>query len=132
VGVSHSLLLIDDDEDILGGLESYFCGRGYAVDCATEKEEAEALLGHVAYSCAIVDIHLTGLGAPDGLEVIRTARELSPSTRLVVLSANGSPAVRAAALELGADAYLQKPLPLPELESIVSGLLGGRANNDLP
>jgi two-component system OmpR family response regulator len=123
--MAPGLLLLDDDEDVLLGLESYFRGRGYAVDCAREKEEAEALLGHVAYSCAIVDIHLAALGAPDGLEVIRLARRVCPSTRLVVLSADGSAAIRDAALELGADAYLQKPLPLSELERVVSTLLGG-------
>jgi DNA-binding response OmpR family regulator len=123
--MAPGLLLLDDDEDILLGLESYFRGRGYAVDCAREKEEAEALLGHIAYACAIVDIHLAELGAPDGLEVIRLAHRVCPSTRIVVLSADGSRAVRKAALELGADAYLQKPLPLAELERIVAGLLGG-------
>lgn len=122
--MGHSLLLIDDDDDILLGMEGYFRGRGYTVDHAREREEAEALLGHVAYSCAIVDIHLTSMGTPDGLEVIRTARKACPSTRLVVLSANASAAIHAAALAFGADAYLQKPLPLPELESVISGLLG--------
>jgi two-component system OmpR family response regulator len=123
--MSPGLLLLDDDEDVLLGLETYFRGRGYAVDCAREREEAEALLGHVVYACAIVDIHLAELGAPDGLEVIRLAHKVCPSTRVVVLSADGSTAVRRAALELGADAYLQKPLPLSELERIVSGLLAG-------
>jgi DNA-binding response OmpR family regulator len=122
--MAPGLLLLDDDEDILLGLESYFRGRGYAVDCAREREEAEALLEHVVYSCAILDIHLAAQGVPDGLEVIRMARKVCPSTRLVVLSSDGSAAVRDAALELGADAYLQKPLPLADLERIVSRLLG--------
>jgi two-component system OmpR family response regulator len=122
--MAYGLLLLDDDEDILIGMEGYFRRRGYAVDCAREKEEAEALLGHLAYACAIVDIHLTPWGAAEGLDVIRTARRVCPATRLVVLTADGSAGVREAALALGADAYLQKPLPLPDLERTVSGLLG--------
>ena len=121
------ILIVDDEPSIRVGMRSYFRARGYAVDCAAERVEAEALLAKVPYSCVIADLCLSSGRGPDGLEVVASARSLQPEIPIVILTAYGSPAVEAEARRLGANAFLSKPQSLDELASIVGGLLeGGR------
>jgi len=47
------LLVVDDEEPIRYALREYFVARGYAVDCAQEIEEAEALINTRTYDIVI-------------------------------------------------------------------------------
>ena len=118
------LLVIDDEEPILFATKDYFETKGFAVDCAQEVEEAEALLSHVSYAAMIADLRLTGAYGTEGLSLVRFAKERHPETRVVLLTAYGSREVEAEALRLGVDCFLQKPKPLPDLAQIVFGLVG--------
>ena len=56
------LLVIDDDVDLRMAVSEYLTSLGYEVHEAAEREEAEALLEHYAYSLVITDLSLTTLG----------------------------------------------------------------------
>jgi DNA-binding response OmpR family regulator len=118
------LLLVDDEQNVLVGMKRYFRASGFEVDCASEREEAEALLASIRYDGVIVDLGLTaGLG-PDGLGVIQLARESLPQARIVVLTAFGALDLQEQALRLGADAFLQKPRPLEEIRGAIERRAG--------
>jgi DNA-binding response OmpR family regulator len=117
------LLLIDDHEPILFGMHAFFSGRGFQVDGASELEEGLALQAVRPYDVIITDLRLTDVGQAEGIEVLAEVRERYPTTRVILLTAFGSPAVVARARELRADHVLFKPLPLHELEQHVRGLL---------
>jgi DNA-binding response OmpR family regulator len=121
------MLVVDDEEPILFAIREYFEPLGYAVDCARELEEAEALLSHIHYGLLIADLRLSGIQSNEGLELIRFVRDRSPWTRVVVLTGYGSPEIEREALGRGVDAFLHKPRPLAELAAIVSSLSGGAA-----
>ncbi len=121
------LLFVDDEENILIGMRRYFRSLGYEVDCASEREEAEALASNVSYDGVVVDLCLTTGHGPDGLEVIRWVREHSPAARILVLTAFGSIETQREALRLGADMFLQKPRPLSEIHQALAGLLAATA-----
>lgn len=116
------LLIVDDEEPILFALREYFTARAWEVDCASEREEAEALIASRSYSALIADLRLAGDGH-DGLELVGYATGRSPATHVVVLTAYGSPEVERAARHRGAEAFLHKPIPLAELERVVSALV---------
>ena len=118
------LLLIDDEETILFALERYFRRIGYQVDCARELEEAEALATHTEYTLVIADLSLSDSGT-EGLEIIRYLRSTSPKANVLLLTANGSPAVEREAYRRGVTAMLHKPQPLAELARLASQLQGG-------
>ena len=132
VCVSKNLLIVDDEEAILLGMLQYFRMAGYRVDCAREREEAEALLSHHGYDCAIVDLCLNPAHGADGLDVISYARACSPATRIVVLTALGSSATETEALSLEADVFLRKPQSMAELLEVVDGLTGGGREKSVP
>jgi DNA-binding response OmpR family regulator len=121
------ILIIDDEAAIRFALSDYFRECGWAVDSAAEKEEAEALLAHTEYAVVIADLRLTGIYGIEGLDIIQCSRHLRPETRVVLLTGNGTPEIEAEARRRGADAFLHKPLPLPELERVVADLTGRAA-----
>jgi CheY-like chemotaxis protein len=120
------MLVIDDEEPILFALREYFTLLGYRVDCAGEPEEAEALLTDIPYAVVIVDLRLSGIESTEGLALIDTIRERCPKTGILLLTAYGNPSIEQEALSRGADAFLNKPMPLPDIAHIVTGLLGAR------
>lgn len=119
------LLIVDDEVAIASAIKSYFETLNYAVDCASEREEAEALLSSVQYACVILDLRMTAAAGTDGLEILAQVRDRWPATRTVILTAYGSPAVEAEALRRGLDAFLHKPRPLADLAQVVEGLIRG-------
>lgn len=118
------LLVVDDEAAIRFALTEYFRESGWVVDAASEKEEAEALLSCTAYAVVIADLRLTGIYGVEGLDIIQSSRHLCPETRIVLLTGNGTPELEAEARRRGADAFLHKPLPLPDLQAVVDALAG--------
>ena len=118
------LLVVDDEAAIRFALSEYFRENGWTVDSAAEKEEAEALLACTEYAVVIADLRLTGIYGVEGLDIIQLSRHLRPETRVVLLTGNGTPEIEAEARRRGADAFLHKPLPLPQLEAVVDSLVG--------
>ncbi|HET7436576.1 MAG TPA: response regulator [Thermoanaerobaculia bacterium] len=116
------LLIVDDEETIRFAVKRYFTRIGFEVDCARELEEAEALATHINYGVVIADLSLTDSGSTEGLEIVRFMRRLSPQTRVIMLSAHGSPSVEAEAYKRGADAFVHKPQRLQQLAEIVHRL----------
>lgn len=118
------MLVVDDEDYILRALEKYFETQNYKVDCARELEEAQALLTYIDYSIVIADLRLTGINGAEGLDIVRYIRERTSETRIILLTAYGSPEVEQEARRRGVDAFLYKPQPLKKLAEIIAGLLG--------
>lgn len=118
------MLVVDDEKTITFAIQNYFTRGGYRVDCAQELEEAEALLANVHYDVVIADLRLTGVHGSEGLEIVRSVRERYPKTRVILLTAYGSPEIEAAAVRYGVDSFLQKPRPLAELAQVVFDVMG--------
>lgn len=121
-GPAASLLVVDDEPAICLALERYFTHRGYHVDCASNVAEAMALLVCDRYDVAILDIRLSGSHGREGIGLLVYAREVSPRTRSIVLTAYGSSEDEDSARTLGAHHVLRKPLPLPTLAEAVRSL----------
>ena len=121
-----SILLVDDEAAILFALQDYLSAAGWRVATAASAEGAEAQLGTSRFDVAVVDLRLSPADDEHaGLEVVRSIRQRSPETRVVVLTAYGSPSVEAEARHLGVDSLLAKPQPLGELERHLRALAEG-------
>ncbi len=121
------VLLVDDEESILYAMREYLEAHGYEVDCAREKREAEALLAGVRYGAVILDLQLSVPDGAEGLDMIRAIRERWPSSRVMVLTAHGSPDIEREARRRGASAFMAKPVPMREVAKALSGILTGCA-----
>lgn len=122
-GTDARLLVVDDEEAITFAMQRYFTRRGYRVDCASELEEAQALLVNVEYAAVVADLRLTGVHGAEGLEILSYVREHCPWTKTILLTAYGSPVLEAEARDRGVSLVLRKPQALPELAQAVAALL---------
>ena len=117
------ILIVDDEELIVLAMRRYFEGLGYAVDSAYELEEAQALLATYRYDLVIADLRLTGIGGVEGLQIVSDVHRRCADTRVILLSAFGTPEIERESYNRGADAFLQKPKAMMEIASIARTLL---------
>ncbi|HEX9942274.1 MAG TPA: response regulator [Thermoanaerobaculia bacterium] len=119
------LLIVDDEVAILNAMKGFFAQQGFEVDAVSDREEAQDLLLLRSYTAVIADLRLSGSFSTDGLEIVSFVRERYPGTRVILLTAYGSPEIEAEAWRRGVDAFLHKPLPLAEIAGQVKALLKG-------
>lgn len=114
------ILLVEDDPIIAMGLREGLLRERMQVDHVAAAEPAEQALLLTAYDLAIVDI---GLPAMDGLELIRRVRRAEVRIPIIILTARDALDDRIVGLDIGADDYLVKPFPLPELLARIRALI---------
>ena len=117
------LLVVDGEESICFSMKEYFTMHGYQVDTAQHLEDAERLVETIAYDVVVQDLRLGPAPNPDGLEMIKFIRRQNTATRIIVLTAYGSPQMEREAMEFGADAFLRKPKPLSHVAQVIQGLV---------
>ncbi|MGV1831815.1 response regulator [Agrobacterium vitis] len=105
------ILVVDDEPQILRFLRPALAAAGYEVIEADTGKQALALV-----ATAVPDLLILDLGLPDmdGKEVIAQLRHWNPIP-IIVLSARDREVEKIAALDLGADDYLEKPFGIGEL-----------------
>lgn len=91
---------------------------------ARSMEEALTLAGQAPLDLILVNLELPGT---NGLETARALRQLDPACRVVVMSVNDSVALRIAALEAGAEAFVSKRDLRIALHPIVMALMKQQA-----
>jgi len=120
------ILIVDDEKLIAVAMRKYFESLGYEVDAALELEEAQALLANRSYDLVIADLRLTGIGGVEGLQIVADVHQRCPHTRVILLSAFGTPEIERESYNRGADAFLHKPKAMMEIATVASTLLEQR------
>ena len=114
-------ILIIEDEHALAGALAIICRRlgRHTVLCSSGQQGIESLT-QSQFALAILDI-----GLPDisGLAVLKQLRALAPHCPAVVITAHSNLDNAVAAKQLGAAAYLVKPLDLHDLQETLTQLL---------
>lgn len=125
-----TVLIADDSEDIRLMLRSSLTPREFSV-VAEAANGAEAIL---RAKDARPDVVLLDLAMPvmDGLQALPRIKAVSPSSRIVVLSGYGRNEASAQALQLGADAYVEKGRRASELASLLRSLFPDRGSEKTP
>ena len=114
------VLLVEDEERIADFVSRGLTERGYAVDVASDGEEA-LQWAHVAdFDVVILDVMLPGR---DGIEVCRALRARGVRTPIVMLTARDAVEDRVRGLDSGADDYLVKPFAFAELLARLRALM---------
>jgi CheY-like chemotaxis protein len=122
----EKILIVDDEELIVAAMRRYFEGLGYSIDSAHELEEAQALLAIRRYDLVIADLRLTGIGGVEGLQIVSDIHQRCADTRVILLSAYGTPEIERESYNRGADAFLHKPKSMMEIANVAVNLLEHR------
>ncbi|AZS35925.1 Alkaline phosphatase synthesis transcriptional regulatory protein PhoP [Microbacterium lemovicicum] len=115
-----SLLLIDDDEAITAGLGSFLERSGFTVRVAGDGRDGLAALAEERFDVAVCDVIMPHM---DGREFVRRLRAEGSWMPVILLTAVGESYERSAALDEGADDYLNKPFDPQELLSRIRAVL---------
>ena len=117
------ILVVDDEEQILGLLSGVLRAAGYAVE--TRADGASALDALSALNAQGFDLVITDLAMPglSGEAVLRAAKALAPAIPVVIITARASEREEATLRLLGADEILLKPFQMGDLVSTVERLL---------
>jgi two-component system KDP operon response regulator KdpE len=116
------LLLVDDEAQIVRALTPALQAAGYEVSVATTAGDALTQLAAEPSDVIVLDL---GLPDFDGKEVIGRVREWSDAP-IIVLSARDLESEKIAALDAGADDYVNKPVGVGELMARLRAALRGR------
>jgi two-component system response regulator HydG len=106
------LLVVDDQRNMRTTLAMMLRGAGHDVDEAENGEAAVERLAAEVYDLVLTDLKM---GGTDGLDVLRTAKEVSQLTEVIVMTAYGTIESAVEAMRIGAHDYIQKPFTEQEL-----------------
>jgi two-component system response regulator PilR (NtrC family) len=117
----YSLLVVDDEPDLLTLYELTLLREGYEVETAGTLEEALLLLKDRTFSAVITDMRL-----PDGsgLDLLARLEADARREKAIVITAYGSSENAVEALKAGAFDYLTKPVDLRQFRAVVASALG--------
>ncbi|QOX80057.1 sigma-54-dependent Fis family transcriptional regulator [Trichlorobacter lovleyi] len=115
-----TILIIDDDASLRRVLEYQLQEAGYEVATAASGEEGLTRFGELAPQLVICDMQMPGM---DGMQVLKTVKERSPETPVIIITAFGSVDVAVQAMKQGAYDYITKPFNRDELHLTVARAL---------
>jgi len=108
------VLLVEDHVALAQNMIDYFQDSNLEIDFASDGLTALQLLSCNQFDVIILDLGLPGV---DGYDICtRLRQDLSSSTPIIIMSAEGQLSSKERCFELGADDYLVKPFKLKELE----------------
>jgi FixJ family two-component response regulator len=119
-----SICILDDDASVRHSIEQLLDSDGLM---ALSFEDAEDFLAHAGshpVSLVVLDVWMP---ETSGLQVQARLRVVSPNTKVIVITGRETPAIRAAALEGGAFAFLVKPFDDEAFLSLVGRALRSAA-----
>src|SRR5688500_10177079 len=108
------VLIVEDNRDLAANLVDYLEAQGHEVDSALDGVSGLHLAVVGGFDAVVLDLALPGI---DGLEVCRRLRAEGMAMPILMLTARGDLEDRVHGLDIGADDYLVKPVPLRELDA---------------
>ena len=120
------VLLIDDNETNRRVATLLLENAGYLVTSANEGDEALDLLGAQDFALILLDMHMPGMSGLDVLKAYRFMSQPERRAKVVMLSADTTPALMQECIDAGASAYLTKPLDRDKMLRTLRTLLEGQ------
>ena len=115
------VLLLDDEPIVIERVKSSLELSGYFVDSFVSSEDAIAKLKEVKYDILITDIKMS---SPDGMEVLKTAKQIQPDIKPVIITGFATNQTAEFAKKLGAIEFIPKPFKMSQLKNILNLISG--------
>lgn len=119
-----SLLIVDDHEVVRSGIRSYLekISDFHVVGEASSGEEALSMVGELIPDIVLLDLIMPGT---DGIETTRRIRQISPRTKVVVLTSYHEDAHIFPALKAGAISYILKDMKMDKVVDVLHRAVQG-------
>jgi len=124
----QKILVVDDEMSMREFLDILLTREGYEISLADSGEQACEILAKGLFDLVITDIRMKDV---DGIEVLKKAKETSPETMVVMISAFATAETAVEAMREGAYDYIPKPFKVEEFKKIVRGALKSKRTPDI-
>lgn len=115
----YTILVCDDEKDIVSALNIYLSAEGYRVLTAFDGPEALRLLDREEVHLVLLDVMMPGM---DGITAMTHLRQ-SHNLPVILLTAKSEDTDKVLGLNMGADDYVTKPFNILELKARIKALL---------
>jgi len=122
--VTHSVLVVEDEPNIVMSLEFLMKKAGYAVRVARDGDAAVRALEEAPPDLMLLDVMMPGRGGFDICQMVRSNPDWA-HIRIIMLTAKGREVEREKGMALGADDYITKPFSTREVVERVRQYLPG-------
>ena len=118
----NKLLLVEDEKELIGIVESYFRDEGYEVQVASNGVEAMSILAHFVPNIIISDVRMSPMDGFEMVEAIRKQEHLR-NIPVIFLTIMDDKSSFERARELHVVEYMTKPFDVEELHAKVVEIL---------
>ena len=115
-----SILVVEDEQNILAALRDFLEFQGFKVTEAADGLNAERTVAKGLFDLILLDLMLPKIS---GEQLCRKWRQEGLQTPIIMLTAKGQEKEKVAGLNLGADDYITKPFSLEELLARINAVL---------
>lgn len=112
-------IIVDDETNIRKVLNLILSESGFNVHEASGLADATDLVARYYFDIAIIDLRLSD---GSGIELLKTVKELTPDTVVLIVTAFASTETAIAAMKLGAYDYVTKPFNLDEIRIVLKNI----------
>ena len=110
------ILVVDDEENARLGLSRLLSNEGFLVDCVSNGFEALNYLRQQEVNLIVTDINMPEM---NGIAFLKELNKNFPSSNVIMITAHGGVESYIEAMNLGAFEYINKPVKMEELKSIL-------------
>ncbi len=112
IDIPSKVLLVDDEIEYVHTLSERLKTRQFDSSIVYDGEEALDVVNEEEPDVMILDLKMPGI---DGIEVLRKVKKTNPNIEVIIVTGHGSVKEKELATELGAFAYLEKPVDIEVL-----------------
>ena len=117
---SHSILVVDDEVDILSILKDLLEYRGFNVVTSNDSEEALELAQQQDFCVILADLKMPGM---DGIQMAEKLRENQSTSKIIIMSGYGIQ-VKQSLDKIGIHHYIIKPINFDQLFEKINSICG--------
>jgi DNA-binding NtrC family response regulator len=123
--MKQTILLIDDDQDVLAALKMLLSGEGFAIKLAQTPQAATAIVAKESVDLIVSDVHISRdtTSGDEGIQLIAAIRKLDEQVPIVVMTGWATIDVAVSTMQQGANDFIQKPWDIDRLIAIINSLL---------
>jgi DNA-binding NtrC family response regulator len=115
------ILLLDDEPIVIERVKSSLEMSGYYVDSFLSSKDAIDKLNQVKYDILITDLKMS---SPDGIEVLKTAKQIQPEIKAIVITGFATSQTAEIAKKIGAIEFIPKPFKMNQLKKVLNVISG--------
>lgn len=127
IKVKNSVLIIDDEEDILNACKNVLEDEDYDVEIAKDYNEAMKVFSSKNIDLVFLDVWLPNT---DGLDILSHIKEEYPNTEVIMMSGHAGIETAVRATKMGAYDFLEKPISISKLLSSCDEVLNKKESDN--